>query len=367
VASGKNDVAPAVTKPVAPATTDKAEKISKAMMVYLERAKAYNTFMYDEIAEFEMGKRHLANIMGVDPENFSQEDINKAIEYLLPSGLYEKKARPQLKHPYEVIPKRKAAQFGADGRPFHSFFYTGKPNYVQTLHDLSLKLDELKQFEDSQLAKGIAPDPAQQLLLAGTKWLEKHAVESMLQELLSDAEYQGLITLLDHVAKLPCSYRAKDAIFKFRKELQTMSISSEVPELIQDKSGRFYQEAEGTRKSARAFVKMWSTGSGKATVNGRSLIEHFPRLLDREQIMFPLHFTDKLCTVDFEATVEGGGVSGQAGALRLALARVLQSMVDAATTEKMRLAGLLTKDPRVLERQKYGQQGARRKYTWKKR
>jgi small subunit ribosomal protein S9 len=345
----------------------KVEKISKAMKAYLERAQAYNTFMNEEIAEFEIVKRHLANIMGADPDTLYQEDINKAIEYLLPSGIYEKKARPLLKHPNEVIPQRKAAQFGVDGRPFHSFFYTGKPNYVQTLHDLSRKLEELKQIEDSMLSKGSGPDPAQQLQLAGSQWLEKHAVEKILQEPLSDSEFQGLIGLLEHVAKMPCSYHAKDDVFRYRRVLPMQSVSTDIPELMKDESGRLYQEADGTRKKATAHVKLWAAGTGKATVNGQTLLEHFPRILDREQIMFPLHLTDKLYSVDFDATVVGGGVSGQAGALRLALSRALQSIVDKATVEKMRLAGLLTNDPRVLERQKPGQQGARRKYTWKKR
>ncbi|KAL3284400.1 hypothetical protein HHI36_018562 [Cryptolaemus montrouzieri] len=71
--------------------------------------------------------------------------------------------------------------------------------------------------------------------------------------------------------------------------------------------------------------------------------------------------------VDIEAEVEGGGYSGQAGALRWGIAWGLRSFVDQETIEKMRLAGLLTRDIRTRERMKPGQQGARRKFTWKKR
>ena len=71
--------------------------------------------------------------------------------------------------------------------------------------------------------------------------------------------------------------------------------------------------------------------------------------------------------VDVEANVEGGGTSGQAGAIRWGIAMGLRCFVDAETVEKMRLAGLLQRDYRKRERKKPGQEGARRKYTWKRR
>ncbi|EEZ99923.1 28S ribosomal protein S9, mitochondrial-like Protein [Tribolium castaneum] len=71
--------------------------------------------------------------------------------------------------------------------------------------------------------------------------------------------------------------------------------------------------------------------------------------------------------VDIEAEVEGGGPSSQAGAIRWGIAWGLRSFVDQDMIEKMRLAGLLTRDYRTKERKKPGQQGARRKFTWKKR
>ena len=83
--------------------------------------------------------------------------------------------------------------------------------------------------------------------------------------------------------------------------------------------------------------------------------------------MFPLQFTDQLFKVDIEATVKGGGVSTQAGAIRYALSRALRSFVDTETVEEMRLAGLLTQDIRKRERKMYGQHGPRRKHTYRKR
>lgn len=83
--------------------------------------------------------------------------------------------------------------------------------------------------------------------------------------------------------------------------------------------------------------------------------------------MFPLQFTDLMFKVDIVATVVGVGVSAQAGAIRHGISLALKSFVDTNKLEDMRLAGLLTKDRRTKERKKYGQEGARRKYTWKAR
>ncbi|XP_039947725.1 28S ribosomal protein S9, mitochondrial-like [Bactrocera tryoni] len=84
-------------------------------------------------------------------------------------------------------------------------------------------------------------------------------------------------------------------------------------------------------------------------------------------VLFPLIFAEMLGKVDIEANVEGGGPSGQAGAIRWGIAMSLRSFVDQEMVESMRLAGLLQRDYRRRERKKYGQEGARRKYTWKKR
>lgn len=83
--------------------------------------------------------------------------------------------------------------------------------------------------------------------------------------------------------------------------------------------------------------------------------------------MFPLQFTNMLFKVDVEASVKGLGPSAQAGAVRHGISLALKSFVDPVMLEDMRLAGLLTKDRRVKERKKYGQEGARRKFTWKAR
>ncbi|VEN40314.1 unnamed protein product [Callosobruchus maculatus] len=140
------------------------KNINKAMKAYLERAQEHEDFMKKQRHEFQIGKRHLANMMGEDPETFTQEDIDNAIEYLFPSGLYDKKARPFMKPPEEVFPQRKAAEFDETGRPFHFLFYTGKPNFYKVLYDAVEHMNELNRFEDVMIRKGLQPDPNLKLI-----------------------------------------------------------------------------------------------------------------------------------------------------------------------------------------------------------
>ncbi|KOB75648.1 Mitochondrial ribosomal protein S9 [Operophtera brumata] len=104
-------------------TLNKKKKISKAMKAYLERAREHDEFMNKQQFEYNIGKRHLANMMGEDPETFTQKDVDRAIEYLFPSGIYDPAARPLMKPPQEVFPARKAAEFDEAGRPHH-FLHT---------------------------------------------------------------------------------------------------------------------------------------------------------------------------------------------------------------------------------------------------
>uniref|UniRef100_A0A8D0EKZ8 Small ribosomal subunit protein uS9m n=1 Tax=Strix occidentalis caurina TaxID=311401 RepID=A0A8D0EKZ8_STROC len=120
-------------------------------------------------------------------------------------------------------------------------------------------------------------------------------------------------------------------------------------------------------KTSRATAVVYDNGTGKITVNGIDVLHYFPVLQDREQLLFPFQFLDRVGKHDMVCTVSGGGRSSQAGAIRLASAKALRSFVTEKEVEFMRQAGLLTVDPRVRERKKPGQEGARRKFTWKKR
>lgn len=141
----------------------KKEKTSRAMKAYLERSRDHDEFIKTKKQEYELGKRHLANMMGEDPENFTQEDVDRAIEYLMPCGLYDKKARPMMKPPEEVYPPRKAAEFDETGRPHHSLFYTSKPNFYQMMFDIVEHMNNLIKFENAMIRKQLEPDPTQKM------------------------------------------------------------------------------------------------------------------------------------------------------------------------------------------------------------
>lgn len=121
----------------------------------------------------------------------------------------------------------------------------------------------------------------------------------------------------------------------------------------------------GRRKEARAKVIV-KPGSGKILVNGRPYEVYFTRLTHQALVREPLVATQTAGRFDFIAHVAGGGISGQAGALRHGLARAL-STADESLRPVLRKSGLLTRDPRTKERKKYGQKGARKRFQWTKR
>ncbi len=125
------------------------------------------------------------------------------------------------------------------------------------------------------------------------------------------------------------------------------------------------QYATGRRKCAVA--RAWVTGTaGDITINDRPLEKAFPRLTLRQIIQLPLELAGVTGKYSVEATVYGGGPTGQAGALRHAIARALVTM-NPALRSPLKKEGLLTRDSRVKERKKYGQKGARKRFQYSKR
>ncbi|XP_050300757.1 28S ribosomal protein S9, mitochondrial [Anthonomus grandis grandis] len=347
--------------------TSAKNTVSKAMRAYLQRAQEHDEFMKAQRHEFEIGKRHLANMMGENPETFTQEDIDNAIEYLFPSGLYEKKARPMMKPPEEVFPQRKAAEFDETGRPYHYLFYTSRPNFYGTLHEAVQHIIDLNKFEDNMLKKNLLPDPNLALQLSGSRWVTKEQLEKKLVETLTDKEYASFINVMERLASLPYSYKAKDLILSHREDLMSHTETYEAIKAQIGEDGRqFVTVYECRRKRAIGNVTLRVPGTGKISINGKD-INYFEGVQEKEQIFFPLIFTNMQGKVDIEAEVAGGGPSGQAGAIRWGISWGLRSFIDQEVMEKMRLAGLLSYDVRRRERKKPGQEGARKKFTWKKR
>ena len=127
-----------------------------------------------------------------------------------------------------------------------------------------------------------------------------------------------------------------------------------------------YKYGTGRRKSSVARVHLFENGSGNITINGRDIEEYFGLETLKMVVRQPLAATDTLGKVDIVATVEGGGVSGQAGALRHGISRALL-LVDDSYRAPLKAAGLLTRDPRMKERKKYGLKAARRAPQFSKR
>jgi small subunit ribosomal protein S9 len=123
--------------------------------------------------------------------------------------------------------------------------------------------------------------------------------------------------------------------------------------------------AVGKRKTAVARVWL-RPGQGLITVNRKPLDEYFTREADRLLIKQPLELTDTTGNYDIQATVRGSGHTGQAGAIRHGISRALVD-VNADLRPALKKASLLTRDPRMKERKKYGQPGARARYQYSKR
>lgn len=121
----------------------------------------------------------------------------------------------------------------------------------------------------------------------------------------------------------------------------------------------------GRRKCAVARVYV-SEGTGKVTINKRDLAVYFPTATLQYKVMQPLAMTNNAEAFDVKVNVYGGGITGQAEAVRMAIARVMCE-VDAENRGILKPEGLLTRDPRMVERKKFGQKKARKRFQFSKR
>lgn len=125
----------------------------------------------------------------------------------------------------------------------------------------------------------------------------------------------------------------------------------------------------GRRKNATARVYLTPIAEGKAaevTINGRPIEQYFPNPLQRDDVARPLKVTNSFGSYNVHANVMGGGTSGQAGAVRLGIARALVDLNEEFRSA-LRKEELLTRDPRMVERKKYGQPKARKRFQFSKR
>ena len=131
-------------------------------------------------------------------------------------------------------------------------------------------------------------------------------------------------------------------------------------------SKRKYQYGTGRRKSSVARVRVYEGGTGSITINGRDIDDYFGLETLKLIVRQPLVTTDTLGKVDIICTATGGGVTGQAGAIRHGISRALL-LVNPEFRAALKAAGFLTRDPRMKERKKYGLKAARRAPQFSKR
>ena len=132
------------------------------------------------------------------------------------------------------------------------------------------------------------------------------------------------------------------------------------------KSKKPYFYGTGRRKSSVARVHLFENGTGKITINGRDIDDYFGLETLKLIVRQPLVTTDLLGKVDVVVTVAGGGVSGQAGAIRHGISRALVTL-NPEYRPALKAAGFMTRDPRMKERKKYGLKAARRAHQFSKR
>ena len=130
-----------------------------------------------------------------------------------------------------------------------------------------------------------------------------------------------------------------------------------------DSLGRSYATGRRKESTARVWVKR---GTGSITVNGKKMIEYFARPVLQMQLNFVFDIAERKDQFDVIATVKGGGLSGQAGAVRHGLSRAL-SLFEPDLRRPLKAAGMLTRDSRVVERKKYGRAKARKSFQFSKR
>ena len=123
--------------------------------------------------------------------------------------------------------------------------------------------------------------------------------------------------------------------------------------------------ATGRRKTAVARVRL-TPGTGLIKINGRAMEDYFPTIPLQHTVMKPLEVANVVKTFDISVNASGGGINGQAGAVRMAVSRALL-LTDDTIRPSLKAEGLLTRDPRMKERKKSGQPGARKRFQFSKR
>ncbi|KAJ0117625.1 mitochondrial 37s ribosomal protein mrps9 [Diaporthe amygdali] len=204
--------------------------------------------------------------------------------------------------------------------------------------------------------------PADQVEKAAFKTLKDYRLSA--GEDIKASEYAKAMTLVKRLHKIHPSLSpesVKDAVGKFKRNINPHTNIAKPIEI--DKFGRALGVGRRKTSTARAWVV---EGTGEVLINGKSLADAFGRVHDRESAMWPLKASQRVDKYNVWALVDGGGTTGQAEALTLAVAKALLAH-EPALKPVLRRAGVVTRDRRTVERKKHGHLKARKKPAWVKR
>ncbi|KAI0982863.1 hypothetical protein GJ496_006061 [Pomphorhynchus laevis] len=266
--------------------SERSKSIGRVMSYYLKSIQDKKKVIEDELHEFEIGRYHLARIMGIDIDSMDQKQIDDAIRYLFPSGLYTESARPMMKPPNDIFYKIAEAQFDDSGRPFNSHFYTTKQHLYSALHELGNCLEQadlnLRDCSNNYNTDEMNDFRSQ---LNQTRCLNKEELMDRFGERISDIEYHKYAATLDRLVNHTNALAFKDVIFKFRIEKALQMSRPEIPPPRMDENGRMYQKATGFRRLSKAEVTVWASGSGKFKIIHPSFVSedilYFTRIKHR--------------------------------------------------------------------------------------
>ncbi|KAL9969271.1 hypothetical protein ACROYT_G021467 [Oculina patagonica] len=352
----------------------------------LEESQDDDDPLLQQAVYYEQYRQWLAKLMGKDPESFGREEIQKAVEYLMPSGLYAKDCRPIFEDPRTIYRQTVGYAKAIDkkGRPLAAAFYTGQVGFHDTLYEIYEQTAKLNASGEDRLLEEVQTSDSDS---AGEKddsdssddsssddndspevtsrpkmrWITKEELERDLNEVLLDRDYQVILHRLKKLAKHQNAFQATPFLLRFLREIPIPGM--EAVEKTLNEKGEGFGEGERKRAVARVTIKR---GSGKVTVNDIPFTKYFGRMEDRKQIMSPFLTVGAVGEYDVKSEVIGGGHSGQAGAIRLAISRALLNFED-SYLEPLQKARLLIRDYRVKERKKPGQKRARKKFAWVRR
>ncbi|KAK5656143.1 hypothetical protein OQA88_4903 [Cercophora sp. LCS_1] len=237
--------------------------------------------------------------------------------------------------------------------PASPSYFSRQPNF----HDSVLSLEKLLRSHG-----GLPTVPLNEAERVAWKGLEDY--RQTIGERVRATDYSALLTLVKRLHRIHPALKPREvteALEEFKREIQPFDHTEKEAKL--DRFGRSH--ASGRRKSAtaRAYVV---EGMGEVQVNGKSLADYFGRVHDRESAIWALQASNRLDKYNVWATVEGGGTTGQAEALTLAIAKALL-VHEPALKPALRQAGCVTRDMRRVERKKHGHNKARKSPTWVKR